>query len=173
MVLKIYVHSQETGCTLEQMPTRIKHTQMDDEGENYHDPQVPPKGTIPFNYRPMLCLRMMWKMLTALIRGKFYCSLACRRLFTEEQKRCRMGTGGINHLLCRDQHILKETKTRQKNVVMVLINCKRAYDMAYDMVSQTKITVSENVQNILQKDKRHHECHGKLQRGNWLREVKP
>ena len=57
---------------------------------------------------------------------EIYYSLISRRLFPEEQKGCHKGTGD---LLCNDQHNLKEGKTRLKNLEMVWINDKKAYDM--------------------------------------------
>ena len=33
------------------------------------------KGTVPKNYRPITCLPMMWKILTAQVRGEIYYSL--------------------------------------------------------------------------------------------------
>ena len=57
------------------------------------------------------------------------------------------------------QHIFKETKTRQKNLVEARIDLK----MADDIVPQTLIIVFENVQNIRRNHKRHHAYHGKLE----------
>ena len=76
---------------------------------------------------------MMWKTLTAQIREEVYYSLISRGLFTEEQKRCHKVTRETGDLLNIDQHILKESKARRKNVVMAWID----YKTAYDMVSQS------------------------------------
>ena len=54
----------------------------------------PSKGTAPNNYRPIICLPMMWKILTAQIREKIYFSLTSRGLFSDEQKGCRKGSIG-------------------------------------------------------------------------------
>ena len=70
----------------------------------------PQKGNIPSNYRPITCLPMMWKILTAVIKEEIYASLNWRKLFTEEQKGCRKGKRGTYDLLYIDQHILKEVK---------------------------------------------------------------
>ena len=48
-------------------------------------------------------------------------------LFPKEQKGFRKGTKG--DLPYIDQHILKESKTRLKNVVMARIDYKKTYDM--------------------------------------------
>ena len=95
----------------------------------------PSRGTAPNNYRPITCLPMMWKILTAQIREEIYHSLTSRGLFTEEQKGCRKGSRGTTELLCIDQHILNESKTRRKNLAMAWID----YKNIYDMVSQSWI----------------------------------
>ena len=89
----------------------------------------PSKGTAPNNYRPITCLPMMWKILTAQIREKIYNSLISRGLFPDELKGCRKGSRGTAELLYIDQHFLNESKTRRKNLAMAWIDYKRAYDM--------------------------------------------
>ena len=89
----------------------------------------PNKGTAPNNYRPTACLPMMWKILTAQIRGKIYYSLTSHGLFPDEQKGYRKGSRGNSELLYIDQHILNESKTRRENLAMALIDYKNAYDM--------------------------------------------
>ena len=98
----------------------------------------PNKGTTPNNYRPITCLQMMWKILTAQIREEIYYSLTSRRFFPDEQKGCCKGSRDTAELLYIDQHILNESKTRRKNLVMAWIDYKKAYDMVQP----------QNVQNI-------------------------
>ena len=86
----------------------------------------PSNETAPNNYRPIICLPIMWKILTAQIREKIYYSLTSRGLFPDEQKGCRKGSRGTAELLYIDQHILNESKTRRKNLQ---INYKKASDM--------------------------------------------
>ncbi len=76
----------------------------------YKDPS---KGTAPNNYRPITCLLMMWKILTAQIREEIYYSLKSRGLFPDE-------------LFYIDQHILNESKNRRKNLAMAWIDYKKA-----------------------------------------------
>ena len=85
------------------------------------------KGPAPTNYRPITCLPMMWKILTAQI--KIYYSLISRGINSNEEKGCRMRTRGTKELLYIDKHILNESKTRQKNVDMAWIDYQKAYDM--------------------------------------------
>ena len=89
----------------------------------------PNKGTAPNNYRSITCLPMMWKMLTVQIREEINYSLTSRGLLTDEQKGGCKGSRGPAELLYIDQHILDESKTRRKNLVMAWIDYKKAYDM--------------------------------------------
>ena len=87
------------------------------------------KGTAPNNYRPITCLQMVWKILTAQIREEIYYSLTSRGLFPDEQKGCCKGSKGTVELLYIDQHILNENKTRRKNLAKAWIDYKKANDM--------------------------------------------
>ena len=73
---------------------------MDDNEENYLDQQ---------NYRPIICLPMMWKILTVQIKEIYY-SLECHWLFQEEQKGRSKGAKGTDNWQYIDQLILKEVK---------------------------------------------------------------
>ena len=89
----------------------------------------PSKGTAPNNYRPITCLPMMWKILTAQIRKEIYYLLTSRGLFPDEQKGCCKGSRVTAELLFIDQNILNESKNRWKNLAMAWIDYKRVYDM--------------------------------------------
>ena len=58
------------------------------------------------------------KIQTEQIREEIYYSPVNCGLFSEKQKRFHKGTRGISDLLYIDQHILKESKARWKNVAM-------------------------------------------------------
>ena len=92
-------------------------------------PKDPLKGTALNNYRPITCLPMMWKILTAQIREKIYNSLINHAIFPEEQKGWSKRTRSTKELLYIDQDILNESKTRRKNLAMAWINYRKAYDM--------------------------------------------
>ena len=72
-----------------------------------------------------MCLPMMWKIIMDQIREEIYDSLTDRGLFPEEKKGCCKWTRSRRELLYIDQHILNETKKRQKNLAMAWIeyNC--------------------------------------------------
>ena len=71
----------------------------------------------------------MWKILTAQVSKEINYSLTSCGLFSEEQKGCHKEFRGTAGLLYIDQHILNESKTRWKNLVMAWIDYKKVYDM--------------------------------------------
>ena len=114
----------------------------------------PIKGTAPNNYRPITCLPLMWKILTAHIREEIYYSLASRRLFPEEQKGCHKCSRGTAELLYIDQHILNESNTRRKNLAIDWIDYKKAYDMVPQswIINCLKMyKISDEVINFIEK----------------------
>ena len=114
----------------------------------------PKKGTAPNNYRPITCLPMIWKILTAQIREEIYYSLTSYGLFPDEQKGCCKGSRGTAELLYIDQHILNESRTRRKNLAMSLIDYKKAYDMvphSWIINSLTIYKISHEVINFIAK----------------------
>ena len=50
-------------------------------------------------------------------------------LLPEEQKGCRKGSKGTIDSLYIDRAVIKEVKSRKKNLVTASINYKKAYDM--------------------------------------------
>ena len=114
----------------------------------------PLKETVQKNYRPITCLPMMWKILTAQIRKEIYYSLTNRGLFPEEQKGCRKGSRGTGELLYKDQYILNESKTRRKNLAMASIDYKKAYDMVpqrWVLNWHKMYKISDEVKNFIEK----------------------
>ena len=112
------------------MNRRLQDAQVPDwvtKGKTTLIQKDPSKGTAPNNYRPITCLPMMWKILTAQKREKMYYSLISRGLFPNGQKGYRKGSGGTEELLYIDKHI--ESKNRRKNLAMAWIDYKKAYDM--------------------------------------------
>ena len=72
----------------------------------------PKKGTAHNNYRPITCLLMMWKILTAQIRKKTY-DYKSSKLLTEQQKGFRKWTRGTGKLLYTDQYMIKQNETEK------------------------------------------------------------
>ena len=114
----------------------------------------PNKGTALNNYRPITCLPMMWKILTAEIREEIYYSLTSRDLFPDEQKGYCKGSRGTAELLYIDQPILNESRTRRKNLAMAWIDYKKAYDMVLHswIINSLKMyKISHEVINFIDK----------------------
>ena len=71
----------------------------------------------------------MWKLLTGVIADQIYAHLDQEKLLPEEQKGCRKGPRGTNDLLCIDKAVIKEVKSRNKNLTMACIDYNKSYDM--------------------------------------------
>ena len=87
------------------------------------------KGNVASNYRPITCFPLMWRLLTGVIADQIYAHLDQEKLLPEEQKGCMKGSRGTNDLLCIDRAVIKEVKSRNKNLAMALIGDKKVYDM--------------------------------------------
>ena len=87
------------------------------------------KGTAPNNYRPIMCLPIMWKILIAQIREEIYDLLTSCGLFLKEEKGCHKETRDTGKLIHTDQHILNESKMTWINLAKAWIDYKKVYDM--------------------------------------------
>ena len=110
------------------------------------------KGNVASNYRPITCLLLMWKLLTGVIADQMYEHLDREKLLPEGQKGRRKDSRWTNDLLYIDGAVIKEVKSRKKNIAMAWIDYKKAYDM----VPHLRIIecldlfgVSENIKSLL------------------------
>ena len=94
----------------------------------------------------------MWKLLSGVIADQIYEHLGQHKLSPEEQKGCRKRSRGINVLLYIDSAVIREVKSRKKNLAMTWIDYKKAYDM----VPHSRINecldlfgVAENIETLL------------------------
>ena len=87
------------------------------------------KGNVASNYRPITFLPLLWKSLTVVIADQIYAHLDQKKLLPEEQKWCRKCSRGTNNLLYIDRTVIKEVKSRNKNLAMAWIDYKKVYDM--------------------------------------------
>ena len=87
------------------------------------------KGNVVSNYRPATCLPLMSKLVTGVTADLIYAHLDQEKSLPEEQKGCRKGSRGTNDLLYIDRAVIKEDKSRNKDLVMAWIDYKKAYDM--------------------------------------------
>lgn len=86
------------------------------------------KGTIPSNYRPITCLSVLWKLLTAILSKKVYKHFKAENLIPSEQKGCTQSSRASKDQLFIDRTILKEAKTRHKNLEVIWVDYAKAYD---------------------------------------------
>ena len=110
------------------------------------------KGNVASNYRPITCLPLMGKLLTGVIADQIYAHLDQEKLLPEEQKGCTKGSRRTKDLLDIDRTVIKEVKSRNKNLAMAWIDYKKAYDMVphswiiefFDLFG-----VAENIKSLL------------------------
>ena len=117
----------------------------------------PRKETAQKNYRPITCLPMMLKIITAQIREEIYFSITSCGLFPEEQKGCQKGSWGAGELFYIDQHILNESKTRRKNPALAWIDYKKTYDKvpwSWIINCLKMYKISDEVMNFMEKTMR-------------------
>ena len=110
------------------------------------------RTTASNNYRPITCLPMMWKILTAQIKEEIYYSLTNDGLFPDKEKGCCKWSRGTAELLYIDQHILSESKTRRKNLAIAWTDYKKAYDMVLQSWIINSFIIYKNIINFIEKN---------------------
>ena len=99
---------------------------MDYKRKDLPDPKRPPKkGTASNSYRPITCLQMIWKILTAQISEKIYYSLISRRLLPEGQK----GPEEQESYYTLINVSPRTAKRDEKKLSMAWIDYKKTYDL--------------------------------------------
>ena len=86
------------------------------------------KGPIPSNFRPITCLPVMYKLLTVILTKEVYTHLQKEELILDEQKGCTRSSRASKDQLLIDCAILKEAKSRHKNLEMIWVDYAKAYD---------------------------------------------
>ena len=109
------------------------------------------KGNLASNYRPITCLLLIWKLLTGVIADQMYAHLDQKKLLPEEQKGCRKGSRGTNNLLYIDRAVIKEVKSRNKNLAMAWIDYKKVYMVPHSWIVECLdlFRVAENIKSLL------------------------
>ena len=87
---------------------------MDDTWSYCHEDSK--KGNAAENYRPKICLSLMWILLTGVIAERMY------KLLSEEQKRCRRRSRGTKDQLLINKPVFKYSKKRYTNLSMAWID---------------------------------------------------
>ena len=112
------------------------------------------KGPIPSNYRPITCLPTLWKLMTSIISDSIYQHLDEQGLMPKEQKGCSRGSRGTKDQLLIDKTILRNAKLKKKNLEMIWIDYKKAYDSvphSWILESLSTIKVNASINKFLRK----------------------
>ena len=110
------------------------------------------KGNVASNYRPITFLPLIWKFLTGVIADQIYAHFDQEKLLPEGLKECRKGSRETNDLLYIDRAVIKEVKSRNKNLAMAWIDYKKAYDMvphSWIIECLDLFGVAENTESLL------------------------
>ena len=87
------------------------------------------KGNVTSNYRPITCLPIMGKLLTAIISERLYNYLEETNTMPHQQKGCRRKCRGTKDQLLIDKMVMMNSKRRKTNLSMAWIDYKKAFDM--------------------------------------------
>ena len=92
------------------------------------------KDNVASNYRPITCLSLMWKLLTSVIADQIYAHLDQEKL-----------------LLYIDSAVIKEVKSRNKNLAMAWIDYKKTYMVPHSWIIECLdlFGVAENIKSLL------------------------
>ena len=89
----------------------------------------PTLGNGASSYRPITCLPLMYKLLTGMISEDMYGFLEENDLLQDEQKGARKQSRGAHDLLSIDKMVMRNARTRNKNLFMAWIDYRKVYDM--------------------------------------------
>ena len=78
----------------------------------------PAKGNSVENFRPIICLLLMWNLLTGIISEDMYYFMEKEKLLPEQQKGCRRKSKGTKDQPLIDKAILKDCRKRRANLPM-------------------------------------------------------
>ena len=91
-------------------------------------------------------------LFTGVIADQICTHLDQEKLLPEEEKGCTKGSRGTNDLLYIDRVVIKEVKSRNKNLAMAWIDYKKAYDMvphSWIIECLDLFGVAENIKSLL------------------------
>ena len=83
---------------------------------------------IPKNYRPITCLPTYWKLLTLIFTDQIYTHVVENNILPLEQKGIRRKAKGCKDQLLLDKAVTEDAKKKKKNLSLMWIDYKKAYD---------------------------------------------
>ena len=113
--------------------------------------KYPSKGNVVDNYRPILCLPLMWKLMIGPITESIYNFLDMNDKLPVEQKGCRKKSRGTKDQLLIDKAILCDCRQCHG---MAWIDYKKAYDMVSHFWILESLELVQASDNILKFVKR-------------------
>ena len=89
--------------------------------------------------------------MTGVITDWISAHLDQKKLLPEEQKGCRKGSRGTNDLLYIDRAVIREVKSRNKNLAMTWIDYKKAYMVPHSWIIECLdlFGLAENINSLL------------------------
>ena len=117
------------------------------------------KGNVASNYRPITCWPLCesyWcncrsDVIAGVIADQIYAHLDQEKLLPEEQEGCKKGSRGTNDSLYIDGAVIKEVKSRKKNLAMAWIDYKKTYMVPHSWIIEclALFGVAENIKSLL------------------------
>ena len=107
------------------------------------------------NFRPIICLLLMWKLLTSYILQDMYCFMENENLPSEEEKDCSKKSRGTKDQLLIDKTIFKDCRKRRTNLATVQIDYRKTQDFAshsWILECLDMLGIADNVRSFLQKN---------------------
>ena len=86
-------------------------------------------GNLVSNFGPIICLPLIWKLLTGILAEELYEHLEKTNSLPWEQKRCRKRSRGTKDQLLIDKMIVKDCKRRLTSLAVAWIDYRKTYDM--------------------------------------------
>ena len=87
------------------------------------------KGNAVGNYRPIVCLNLLWKHKTGAIADKLFQHLENKNLLLEEQKGSRHVSRDTKDQFLIDKAVIRNRRRRKVDINMAWFDFRKAYDM--------------------------------------------
>ena len=114
----------------------------------------PGKGNAVDNYQPILCIPVMWTIITGIIANSVCVYQEMYNSHRVERRGCSRNSRGTKYQLLIDEMVLNGCKNRQTNVEMGWIGYMKVYDMiphSWIFESAGSVQVSENILELIRK----------------------